>query len=103
MRKAPRVTFEPKLTPEQLWEWANAGDAAHIGLSEEDKEPGVSASAVQSLDLLPTKAGGNAAATNHRPRRPRANEVASTPARRKCWRLCKPKLSGQRSAGVTMR
>jgi hypothetical protein len=38
MRKAPRVTYEPKLTPEQLWEWANPGDAAHIGLSEEDKE-----------------------------------------------------------------
>jgi hypothetical protein len=38
MRKAARATNEPKLTPEQLWELANAGDAAHIGLSEEDKE-----------------------------------------------------------------
>jgi hypothetical protein len=63
----------------------------------------ISASAVQSQDLLRTQARGNAAATNHRSPRPRANEVASTPARRKYWRVCRPGLSGQRSAGVTMR
>jgi hypothetical protein len=38
VRTAPRVTYQPHLTPEDLWEWANASDEAHIGLSEEDKE-----------------------------------------------------------------
>jgi hypothetical protein len=39
MRKTPRVTYEPKLTPEQLWEWADASDAAQFGLSQEDEKP----------------------------------------------------------------
>jgi hypothetical protein len=38
MRKTSRVTYEPKLTPEQLWEWADASDAAQFGLSREDEE-----------------------------------------------------------------
>jgi len=33
-----QCTYEVKLTPEQLQEWAYASESAHVGLSEEDKE-----------------------------------------------------------------